>query len=58
MLGNLIISLILKTTLQMVIGSIIVIQILAHFPLADITLPANAYQHFDIMIQVVSLDIF
>ena len=31
---------------------------MAHFPLTDITLPANAYQQFDIMIQVVSLDLF
>ena len=44
--------------MQMIIGSIIVIQILAHFPLTDISLPANAHQQFDIMIKFVSLDIF
>ena len=43
MLVNFVAGLLLSSTLQMIIGSIIVIQIIAHFPLADITLPANAY---------------
>ena len=55
---NFIASLILKSTLQLIIGSIVVIQILAHLPLADVVLPANALQQFDIMIQVVSFDFF
>ena len=43
-LVNFILSLILKSTLQILLGSIITLQILAHFPLADIILPANARQ--------------
>ena len=39
-------------------SSIIVVQILAHLPLADILLPANALQQFDIMIGIVSFDYF
>ena len=39
-------------------GSIIVFQILAHMPLANITLPANSMQAFEIMANVVSFDYF
>lgn len=42
----------------MIIGSVILVQILAHFPLSDITLPANVHQQFEIMIKVVSFDYF
>ena len=42
----------------MLFSSIILVQILAHLPLADITLPANALQSFDIMIDIVSFDYF
>lgn len=44
--------------MNMLFGSIILIQILAHLPLADIWLPANAHQQFDLMIGVVSFDYF
>ena len=39
-------------------GSIIALQILAHYPLANIELPANARTCFDIMVTVVSFDYF
>ena len=42
-IGNLFMSMLLKQTLAMLLGSIVVVQILAHFPLADIYLPANAH---------------
>lgn len=41
---NLIIRTFFKTAMNMLLGSIIMMQILAHLPLADITLPANAHQ--------------
>ena len=44
--------------MNMLFSSIILIQILAHLPLADIVLPANALQVFDIMIGIVSFDYF
>ena len=44
--------------MAMVFGSIITLQILAHLPLADIMLPANALESFDILIGVVSFDYF
>lgn len=58
MIGNLVMSLLLKQTMAMLFGSIVVIQILAHLPLADIYLPANAHQQFDLMISFVSFDYF
>lgn len=39
-------------------GSILVVQILAHVPLTDINLPANLLQTFQIMISFVSFDYF
>ena len=39
-------------------SSILSLQILAHQPLANVHLPANAHQAFSIMIQVVSFDYF
>ena len=42
----------------MMFGSIISLQILAHLLLANIRMPANALQCFDIMIQIVSFDYF
>ena len=39
-------------------GSIISLQILAHLPLANIRLPFNALENFDIMVKVVSFDYF
>ena len=44
--------------MSLVLGSVIIIQILAHLPLTDIVLPANALQQFDIMIGFVSFDYF
>jgi len=43
---NLIASRLLKQILAMVFGSILVVQILAHVPLADIFMPANVLQPF------------
>ena len=40
------------------LASILIFQLLAHLPLADIVLPANALQWFEIMISVVSFDFF
>ena len=34
------------------------LQILAHYSLANVNLPANALQAFDLMIQIVSFDYF
>ena len=42
----------------MMFSSIIMVQILAHLPLADIVFPANALETFEIMIGIVSLDYF
>ena len=42
----------------MLFGAIIMIQILAHLPLADIVLPANALEKFEVMIGFVSFDYF
>ena len=55
---NLILRIVFKQALAMLFSSIISIQILAHFALADIYLPANAKQSFDIMVSAVSFDIF
>lgn len=43
-IANLVLSQIFKQVMNMLLGSIIMIQILAHLPLADINLPANALQ--------------
>ena len=42
----------------MLFGAILMIQLLAHLPLANIDLSSNALQTFDIMISVVSFDYF
>lgn len=42
--------------MQVTFGSIISLQILAHIPLANIALPANALQSFEIMMEVVKFD--
>ena len=55
---NIILKKILFQTMQMMFGSIISLQILAHLLLANIRLPANTLQCFDIMIQIVSFDYF
>ncbi len=57
-LANLLLKMVFKQAMSMMFSSIIMIQILAHLPLADITLPANALQTFDIMIGIVSFDYF
>ena len=56
--GNIVLRTLFKQAMSMLFGSIIMIQILAHLPLADIVLPANALQQFDIMIGFVSFDYF
>lgn len=40
-LTKMVISRVMKPVLSMVLGSIMVLQILAHLPLSDVTLPAN-----------------
>ena len=57
-LVNLLLKMVFKQAMSMMFSSIIMVQILAHLPLADITLPANALQTFDIMIGIVSFDYF
>ena len=47
-----------SSVLATLLGSIIVVQILAHYPLTDINLPANLRQNFQIMISFVSFDYF
>ena len=44
--------------MQEVIGMITSLQILAHLPLNNIPIPANAYIIFDELIKIVSFDIF
>ena len=44
--------------MSILLASILIFQLLAHLPLADIVLPANALQWFEIMISVVSFDFF
>ena len=44
--------------MQLVFGQIIALQILAHLPLNNILLPANAMETFDIMVEIVSFDYF
>ena len=44
--------------MQIVFGQVIALQILAHLPLNNILLPANAMESFDIMVKVVSFDYF
>ena len=43
---QLIVSRLLKGVLSMVLGSIMVVQILAHLPLSDVNLTANVLQPF------------
>ena len=57
-ISNLILSLIFKNAMSMLLASILIFQLLAHLPLADIVLPANALQWFEIMISIVSFDFF
>ena len=57
-LVNLLLKMVFKQAMSMMFSSIIMVQILAHLPLADIILPANALQTFDIMIGIVSFDYF
>ena len=41
---NIIIRTAFKTAMNLLFGSIVMLQILAHLPLADVILPANANQ--------------
>ena len=47
-----------KESMQVLFGSIISLQIIAHIPLANVMIPADALQSFDIMVQIVSFDYF
>ena len=49
---------IFKSILASLLGSILVVQIIAHAPLTDIFLPANLLQSFQLMISFVSFDYF
>ena len=55
---QLFISIIFSQVFATIMGSILVVQILAHVPLTDINLPANLLQTFQIMISFVSFDYF
>ena len=57
-IGNVFIKFAFKSTMSVVFGSIISLQILAHLPLSNVVLPARAMECFDIMVQVVSFDYF
>ena len=58
-ISNLIMRLIFKQAMAMLFGAIIMIQILAHLPLADMAdLPASAAESFEIMQGIVSFDYF
>ena len=58
MLTNIFLSFLCRNSLQLIFGSIISLQILAHLPLANISIPANAMGSFGIMIEIVSFDYF
>ena len=51
-------AIVFPNTIQLFLGSIVALQILAHFPLINVALPANARQSFDIMVNIVSFDYF
>ena len=55
---NLLLKTVFAQAITMLFSSIIMVQILAHLPLADVVLPANALEMFDIMISIVSFDYF
>lgn len=55
---NLILKTLFSQAMTMLFGAIIMVQILAHLPLADIVLPANALEVFEVMIGFVSFDYF
>ena len=57
-LTNLLFGFFFKYSINVFFSSIISLQILAHLPLANITLPANALECFDIMVKIVSFDYF
>ena len=57
-LTNILLSFVTSNSLQLMFGSIISLQILAHLPLVNMNLPANAEGSFDIMVNVVSFDVF
>ena len=57
-LGKLGLKFFFKQSMNMLFSSIIVLQIISHLPLAEINLPANALQQFNIMIEIVSFDYF
>ena len=58
LLTNIFMSFIINNSLRLIFGSILSLQILAHLPLANINLPANAMGSFEIMIEIVSFDYF
>ena len=55
---EIVLAFIFSPLMNMLLGSIVIFQILAHLPIADMILPANSLQQFEIMIDVVSLDFF
>ena len=55
---QLLLSLLFSHVLATLLGSILVVQILAHVPLTDLNLPANLLQTFQIIISFVSFDYF
>ena len=55
---NLVLSLFFEKPMALIFSSMIPLQILAHLPLAGVNVPANTFQTFDIMIEVVSFDFY
>ena len=52
------ISILLNSVFSLLLGSIMVLQLVAHLPLANIYLPANLLQTFKVLTSMVSFDFF
>ena len=57
-ISELIVSILFNSVLSTLLGSILVLQILAHLSLANIYLPANLLQTFKLLISFISFDFF
>ena len=56
--SNIFVSFGWERSLQLLFGSILILQVLAHLPLANVFLPANTHQYFHIMMDIFSFDYF
>ena len=57
-LSQVIFMTVLQHLLQTILSSIMITQILAHLPVLDLQMTAQVRQNFQIVITIVSLDIF